>query len=607
MLVSTYSCSPERRDLSGSNITFIGVICHEFGHVLGSPDYYDTDYSNSGGQYPAMGYWDLMASGSWNASGRCPAHINMFQKIQFGWVTPEELVAPKVVTNMLNSAQNPVSYTIEANGDLYVLENRQKVAFDLYVPGNGLLIYHIHKNFFNGASSLLNTVNASHPQQVYPVCASATSMFPNSTPSSYGTVNSAGCLFPGTSGKTSFTDETTPAAFFWNGSAVGGGIGKPITNISEVNRVISFTFSSETVSNDANLSALSVNQGTLTPAFNAGITNYTVDVANNVTSINISATRADASATVTGTGTHSLAVGNNTINVVVTAQDGITVKTYTVIVTRAAAVINTSLSSLSVNQGSLSPAFSASITNYTVNVANNTSKINVSAKAAGNNVNVTGTGQNSLVVGDNFIYVVVTAQDGSSSSIYTINVIRAATGGGGDGGNNNADLSSLSVNQGSLSPAFNAAITNYTVNVANNVSKINVSAKAADNKATITGTGQNSLLAGNNEIQIVVTASDGTKKTYIINVIKPSNSSFDSSDGEAPLSAYPNPAHNQVTISGLSGSGTLTVFRTNGQPVLQLNITSTQEIISINSLSKGNYIVQVVDKTNIRTTQLIVE
>jgi hypothetical protein len=71
------------------------------------------------------------------------------------------------------------------------------------------------------------------------------------------------------------------------------------------------------------------------------------------------------------------------------------------------------------------------------------------------------------------------------------------------------------VNQGTLSPAFTANTTFYTVEVENKKDKINVSAKAADNKATVTGAGNNSLFVGSNEILITVTATDGTTKTYI--------------------------------------------------------------------------------------------
>ncbi|GAB6119241.1 hypothetical protein JCM30204_03890 [Dysgonomonas termitidis] len=90
-----------------------------------------------------------------------------------------------------------------------------------------------------------------------------------------------------------------------------------------------------TPSDNADLSSLTVSQGTLSPGFNVNTTNYTVSVANAVSSIEISTTAAGSSATVTGTGIKQLNVGNNTFNIVVTAENGTTTKTYTVVVTRA--------------------------------------------------------------------------------------------------------------------------------------------------------------------------------------------------------------------------------------------------------------------------------
>ncbi len=92
-----------------------------------------------------------------------------------------------------------------------------------------------------------------------------------------------------------------------------------------------------TISTDATLKALSVNTGTLSPKFASGTTAYTVNVANNVSSITVNATATHSGAKVTGTGKTNLSVGKNTISVKVTAEDGKTTKTYTITVTRAAA------------------------------------------------------------------------------------------------------------------------------------------------------------------------------------------------------------------------------------------------------------------------------
>ncbi len=228
--LSRCSCSPELRNDSGSNITYIGVVAHELGHVFGAPDYYDIDDSG----YTGSGNWDLMAGGTWNDMGRQPATINPYQKIQFGWITPQILTTGSTISNMPASANSPVIYkiTVNASGEHYLLENKQQVSFDTSLPGHGLLIWHIAANVAS------NAPNDSHPLQVYPVCASSTTAIPTNIPSSYGAINTTGCPFPGRSGKTEFSDSSTPQAFTWTDLE---GIGKAIINITEnANHTISF-------------------------------------------------------------------------------------------------------------------------------------------------------------------------------------------------------------------------------------------------------------------------------------------------------------------------------------------------------------------------------
>ena len=236
-----YSCTPELRGNQDNNpgkiITQIGVICHEMCHaVFGSPDYYDVDGDANGGKFIGTGYWDLMADGCWNSIGACPAHINMYQKIRMGWVVPVVLNSPQSINDMPNSAENAVAYRYNTTttGEFFILENRQRIGFDQYIPGSGLLIYRVsltENDVYN------NTVNIRHPQRMYPICASANTN-PTGTPSSYGGINSTGCPFPGSSGKTSFTDFTIPSATSW----AGANTLKPITNIQTQNGTISFKF-----------------------------------------------------------------------------------------------------------------------------------------------------------------------------------------------------------------------------------------------------------------------------------------------------------------------------------------------------------------------------
>jgi len=240
--IRTYSCSPELRSNSGTNITTIGVICHEMSHAFGALDYYDTNGS-TGGEYPGTGNWDIMAAGTWNGSpsGSRPAHHNMHIKTQvYKWVTAEELKSKTTITNMPNSAENPIAYRINTTttNEYFLLENRQRVKFDTNLPGSGLIIYRVH----SGWGVVGNCINCTHPQRMYVVCANTNVELPTSAVSSYGGtygINTFRTPFPLLDpSKTEFTDNSLPSMKAWNGNNTN----KYITNIKHENGLISFDF-----------------------------------------------------------------------------------------------------------------------------------------------------------------------------------------------------------------------------------------------------------------------------------------------------------------------------------------------------------------------------
>ncbi|MBR5030804.1 MAG: M6 family metalloprotease domain-containing protein, partial [Muribaculaceae bacterium] len=63
----------------------IGTFCHEFGHVLGLPDLYDTDYAEGGGQSNHPDEWDVMAGGSSNNYGRTPVGYSLWERWELGF------------------------------------------------------------------------------------------------------------------------------------------------------------------------------------------------------------------------------------------------------------------------------------------------------------------------------------------------------------------------------------------------------------------------------------------------------------------------------------------------------------------------------------------
>lgn len=99
-------------------------------------------------------------------------------------------------------------------------------------------------------------------------------------------------------------------------------------------------------------------------------------------------------------------------------------------------------------------------------------------------------------------------------------------------GNNN--LSSLSISPGTLSPGFSAGTTSYSASVSNSTTSVAVSAKAADGKAKVAVWGNTGLDVGNNTVTVQVTAENGSKKTYTINVNRAAGSTGGNTGGNAP-------------------------------------------------------------------------
>lgn len=79
-------------------------------------------------------------------------------------------------------------------------------------------------------------------------------------------------------------------------------------------------------------------------------------------------------------------------------------------------------------------------------------------------------------------------------------------------------LSSLSLDQGAISPTFSKTTTSYTALVEAGTTKVNIKAAASDPKAKISGIGEREVKEGDNSFDIVVTAENGSSKTYTIKV-----------------------------------------------------------------------------------------
>lgn len=217
VLLNHYATSNELyRDNYKDYFEGIGTFCHEFSHVLGLPDLYHT--ASSYATY-TPGCWTILDHGSYNADGHVPPVYSSFERLSMGWITPTVVTGPADIT--LNSIESNEAILIatDVDNEFFLFENRQPVDYDQYLPGHGMLIWHIDYDEDKWYKNRVNNT-ASH-QNVDVVEA-------DGTPSNnyYGR---PGATFPGTRGKRSFTASTTPAFKSWSGYDPG----LPITEIAE--------------------------------------------------------------------------------------------------------------------------------------------------------------------------------------------------------------------------------------------------------------------------------------------------------------------------------------------------------------------------------------
>lgn len=211
--MSSYIMTPELGMIN--SYRGIGTVCHELGHILGAPDFYDTEND----VFKGTQFFDLMAKGSWNGDvlAMSPAHPNPYVKTKiYGWTTAFELLGNnKLYTIPPSELYNNAIYKLSTStsGEYYLLENRQNKG----LPGKGLVIYHVNSGIEDVLSD--NDVNIAHRQNLYVVDANnRIEKSAMGTPESYGDINTSMATFRDTCSKNIyFTSESLPSNSAWNG------------------------------------------------------------------------------------------------------------------------------------------------------------------------------------------------------------------------------------------------------------------------------------------------------------------------------------------------------------------------------------------------------
>ena len=144
--VGNYTCSNE---INGTLITpqpaGIGTFVHEFGHVLGLADHYDVNY---GITTFAPGSFDTMAQASYNNNGNTPAAFSAYERACLGWIDLTVLKNGVDTLNVLPDLNDSnKAYVVPVGGtndaEYFIMENRQQKGWDAFIPGHGMLLWHI--------------------------------------------------------------------------------------------------------------------------------------------------------------------------------------------------------------------------------------------------------------------------------------------------------------------------------------------------------------------------------------------------------------------------------------------------------------------------------
>ncbi|MDK2802150.1 MAG: cadherin-like beta sandwich domain-containing protein, partial [Oscillospiraceae bacterium] len=291
----------------------------------------------------------------------------------------------------------------------------------------------------------------------------------------------------------------------------------------------------------------------MVPSFSSDVLSYNIG-STDASVISINATKTNEKSTVTGDGDIDLILGINNIPILVTAEDG-TTTTYYIIIENVISS-NAKLKSLAIIIDGINipiePTFNPERFDYKTLNAVYSDSAEIVVVTENNKSTIIGDGKISLNdLGDNRNLITVTAEDGSTQN-YSINIIKGAS--------DNANLKTLSVTDITgdlpLDPVFNKDTLEYTLEVENNIDKINILATAEDSKAKILGIGNNKDLAvGVNAFDIDITAEDGSTKKYKISITRKGSTLLtdiflEALDGkEIPLSPRFNPSTKSYTAS----------------------------------------------------------
>lgn len=243
-----YACSNEMDNYTKHH-TGIGTFCHEFSHVLGLPDLYET---TGYGDHKTMGEWSILDYGPYNNDGNTPPAYSAYERFFMGWLTPRLITEPENITLAeLNESQEALLISSSDQHNLigndpdpttfYLLENRQQTGWDEYLPGHGLMLTKIQYNYKKWFDNTVNNTAKSMGVDLIEADGKAP-LYDDARPSN-GYMGKAKDLFPaGANAYTLITDHAIEEITEENGQISfkykGGAIETDIDNIENQNTIL---------------------------------------------------------------------------------------------------------------------------------------------------------------------------------------------------------------------------------------------------------------------------------------------------------------------------------------------------------------------------------
>lgn len=251
-------------------INSIGVTCHELSHAMGLPDIYPTATS-ARVDNQEMEYWDLMDGGEYTYNGWYPTAYTAWEKNLMGWdIDIQTINDTQEISFDQSTEEGGIAYKIvnpaESN-EYFLLENIQKKLWNQYIPGHGLLVYHVNEAGYKtiGVGTHLNNTKGKPGMAVVPADGECLSSY--TTANDAYVKNHKGDPFPGTSNVTCLNDTLGLPNFWWYTSsnenattASSNGttykkVNMALKDITEENGVISFSFISDFATGIRNINA----------------------------------------------------------------------------------------------------------------------------------------------------------------------------------------------------------------------------------------------------------------------------------------------------------------------------------------------------------------